>query len=183
MDLSTVSDLDIALEHSKREGRRIVESTERNRIERLRFTGLVVDRIHEIDKNVPIIIYDQNEHAGWKFKRSDSLDSRFDITVTPWEFGYMKRWNLCPFSISREGMIPLLAKGFIDRIWVGDMESDRMKDDNFYFINRFDIGGYSRLDGEVTDVGYVQFNYEKRSNLIKENSNDLRIRQIRKQAS
>lgn len=171
MDLSTISDLDIAMEHSKRENRRIAESTERNRIERLRYTGLVVDRIHEIDETIPIVIYDQKKHANWKFKRSDGYDARFDITVTPYQFGYMKRYNLCPYNgKQKDDLIPILAQSFIDRISSSDRYWGRMSDteNDFYFISKFEIGDYNRMGGEMSMVGYVMFNYERKSNLIKE---------------
>ena len=170
MDLSLISDLDIAMEHSKREARRIAEATERNRIERIRFTGLVVDRIHEIDKTIPIVIYDQKKHADWRFKRTNSYDPSFDRIVTPWEYGYMKKYNLCFTKTSREETIPLLAEKFYDRIWLGDRYRGAMpnKKNNFYFINKFDIWEKLECNGEMSIVGGVWFNYEKRSNLIKE---------------
>jgi hypothetical protein len=168
MDLSLISDLDIAMEHSKRENRREAEAIERSRIERIRYTGLIVDKIHEIDKTIPIVIYDQKKHADWKFKRSDD---RFDKIVTPYQYGYMRRWNLCPYNVKqKDDLIPILAQSFIDRIFSADRYWGKMSntENDFYFISKFEIGEYSRMGDEMSMVGYVMFNYEKRSNLIKE---------------
>lgn len=167
MDLSTISDADIAAEHNRREALRRQASIARRYKERLRYTRLVVDKIHEIDKTIPIIIYDQYKHANWLFKRSDG-DPRFDRIVSPHEYGYMRRFNLCQNG-DREALIPVLAEKFVNLIWLGDREFGRMpnKKDNFYFICKFDIGEHMRLDGDLSIVGYTTFAYERRSNLIK----------------
>jgi hypothetical protein len=166
IDLSIISDDDIENEYIRRKALKEAAINKKVREATFNFSNNIINRIHDIDRTVPILLYNHEEHGKWKVRRGCKEDP---ITIPVYQWGYFRRWNLVSKgNMNTEDHCQAMAEKFVKYIWYNGR---RMALDDFYFIKWFHVGPYSKyIDDsfyDIFDSGYVLFEYENYNKIIR----------------
>lgn len=137
------SDVEIEREYRRRSA--IREDIYRKKCEndRIGFVEKVVNRIHEIDADVPIVIYDKSKgHDTWYVSYNDGVNGK---SLYPFQYEFFLGRAIV--RQDSRGMMDIglyvedIAKSFIEMY---GYEKKHLNCKWFYFIKAFDFGGSVR---------------------------------------